>query len=491
MRHALRIRFCLWRIGREPATMATWGTDATGIGWWFLMATYFKRGCYLHTDEAKAASLEAFAAALQAGRPCCLMNEGEEIWLAARDYVSRRGGRAEGVGMGQAAGRHGDGLGALEGGAAARMPGPPEGGAAPLGLGDLLAGGRLLVHSSGTTAGSSKQVVYDTGRFLAGMREVARRLALSPRRLAASYVNPRYAYGLSIVASHALAGQPVALLDDMGERDLARLVEAARAGGGSGEGGAGAEVGGAPEGFEGFDVYLTPAQAVTFLLRRVRLPAGVPQARFLFAGDRLSGKVAQALAKAYPGAAIANMYGQVELGPRVTTLQCALDAFVEGDIGTPLEGVRVRVADPGEDGAGRLQVQSDYQMLGYVGAPPLPPPEGGNWVDTGDIARMNPGGGLSIVGRSGRHVNLAGKRINLSDFERCAIPAPGVLNCKARPAGEAMSRVRLVLQVAEGDRGKILSDVAARLQEEFGGLSGFIELAVYDETEHKKGAGKL
>jgi len=84
------------------------------------------------------------------------MNEGDAMWMEAEQYIS----------MLEQAGDEANAEGARA----------------------LLGGGRLLVHSSGTSKGSSKQIVYDVGRFLAGMGEVARALRLSPERVAVSFV---------------------------------------------------------------------------------------------------------------------------------------------------------------------------------------------------------------------------------------------------------------------------------------------------------------
>jgi len=242
----------------------------------------------------------------------------------------------------------------------------------------------------------------------------------------------------------------------------------------------------------GLDVYLTPAQAVVFSLKGIEFPPWASEARFLFAGDRLPAKVAQRLARLYPGSRVANMYGQVELGPRVSIRETAMDEFEEGVVGKPLAGVDVRVGE-----GGRIQVRSAYQMLGYVGGPDgeargagaldaSAPPD---WVDTGDLGSISPSGEIAILGRAGRHVNLGGQRINLSDFEQCVLAVPGVLNCRARSSGSIVGKVRLVIQTTEGDGAE--EAARARLLEVFKNLYSLIELEVYNAESNSKGAGKL
>lgn len=328
---------------------------------------------------------------------------------------------------------------------------------------ELLKRDRLVLGSSGTTAGFSKLVVYDTNRFLKGMDEVTRRIGLASNRAAVSYVNPRFVYGLSIAVTHALANESVTFAaTDTVPIDFA----------------------GKP-----LDIYMTPAQTLPFCVMDFDL-SKASEVRFIFAGDKLTAKVAERLAAQYPHSRILNMYGQVELGPRVATRETWAKDFEEGNAGKPLDGVDVSLMCPDDAGFGSLTVRSDYQMLGYLKDEPFVSNDLTNKIDTGDIATITKGGEIVISGRSSKHVNLCGKRIDLSHIEKIASQSESVAIARARCDTNALSpRVKLTIQPIPHCE-HALEATKTTLEREFGDLTSFIDIIVQDKT-NPEGAGKL
>jgi acyl-CoA synthetase (AMP-forming)/AMP-acid ligase II len=98
----------------------------------------------------------------------------------------------------------------------------------------------------------------------------------------------------------------------------------------------------------------------------------------------------------------------------------------DGCVGTPLPGVSVslRPERGGEEGLGRLCVESDAVTVGYVpeGGPDL---DGGRFV-TGDLARIDADGRLHLVGRADRMINVGGRKVNPVEVETVLREVPGV-----------------------------------------------------------------
>lgn len=108
------------------------------------------------------------------------------------------------------------------------------------------------------------------------------------------------------------------------------------------------------------------------------------------------------------GVPLATNYSMTESCGAMTIVMPSRDYNVlSGSVGWPFEGVEVRLAGeagtPAEQGeTGEIQARSVYNMLGYWNRPEATAEtlseEG--WLATGDLARKNPDGTYSIVGRS-------------------------------------------------------------------------------------------
>ncbi|ODQ89196.1 hypothetical protein BHQ18_16575 [Mycolicibacterium flavescens] len=259
------------------------------------------------------------------------------------------------------------------------------------------AAGLLVMETSGTT-GDPKLVRYRKDTVGRCARAIAEHLPVTPDREYIALVNPRFAYGMSIIHSHLAAGVPVRFCTPPVSADA----------------------------WTGFRDHLTPETSVyllphqSFLLARDHDWSFDGAVELIFAGGMLTESMAARLRPSFPAATVVNMYGQAELGPRIAIGRSPLATFVEGDVGAPLPGVRVRITDDGH-----IEVDSDYRMLSYLDAGEVP-----RWWPTGDTGRIAADGHLHVSGRTAGDINFLGSRIELSALRRLTRAVPGVLDCR-------------------------------------------------------------
>lgn len=148
-----------------------------------------------------------------------------------------------------------------------------------------------------------------------------------------------------------------------------------------------------------------------FCLRRLRLPAGRLLLRFLRAkagiatvrlGVAGGGPLAWDTAEFFEilGFNLVQGYGMSENGPLIAV---NLPEYKDNrSVGLPVKRTEARIADPGPDGVGEIQVRSPSMMLGYLDAPEATAaalsPDG--WLRTGDLGYIDGRGFVFITGRS-------------------------------------------------------------------------------------------
>jgi long-chain acyl-CoA synthetase len=120
------------------------------------------------------------------------------------------------------------------------------------------------------------------------------------------------------------------------------------------------------------------------------------------------------------------MYGQTEAGPRISYLPPDKAAVHPSSIGLPIPGVTIDLVDdaggvitePGREG--EMRVNSPAIMMGYAETQAdLALGDGmGGVLLTGDLARRDADGLLTITGRRSRFLKLQGNRVGLDEVER-------------------------------------------------------------------------
>ncbi|WP_168582213.1 AMP-binding protein [Gephyromycinifex aptenodytis] len=334
----------------------------------------------------------------------------------------------------------------------------------------------LAFFTSGST-GSPKCVVYtrDTVDAHAGAIAAALELARKPQRRYFALTPPGFAYGLSIVNSHLHSGVGVTFCEsDWGLNSLNSAI---------------ADV----EAADDIALYLLPQHVPLVLsapLEHERI------SRFIVAGGRLSGSAAAALAERCPGARLTNMYGQAELGPRLSMWQGPLNEYVEGLIGEPLPGVELELratehehADGTE--ASEILARTPFAMSWALPAPydtPVPGPTPRASTGTRDLAIRTPDGSLVHRGRADHVLNVAGTKVDMRRVTTMVEQAftPIIVRADSRPARVGGDMVPVIEIIPQPEFPLKKADVKRLLHPEFGALVALFEIHIVDRLRLKE-----
>ena len=279
---------------------------------------------------------------------------------------------------------------------------PPVGPAAPAQPGDV-----MLVYTSGTT-GEPKGAMHtqagmlaniDAARAVQGLTAVDRVLAVLPLFHVGGLciqVLPALAVGAA-VNLHARFDAAAWLADVAAWRPSTSL--------------------------------LVPAVMQALLVQPGWPGTDLRSLRFLNSGSQI---VPVALIEAFHarGLAVAQVYGSTETGPFSIALRPGEALARVGSVGRPAPGVRLKLADAaGAEVAcgevGEICLQAANLMRGYHR---LPAGAGfaGGWFTTGDLARADADGFVTVVGRSQDLIISGGENIHPAEIENLAASWPGV-----------------------------------------------------------------
>lgn len=321
----------------------------------------------------------------------------------------------------------------------------------------------LGFHTSGST-GSPKCVIYERKTVNRHAAAIASALNLNKTHRFLALPPIRYAYGLSILHSHHLADVPVTFVNVLGGLSDLGVATTAKAG--------------------NLAIYLLP-QHTPLLLSADLPPHSV--ARLIVAGGRLSAASAESLSEAFPNATLDNMYGQAEMGPRLSMWSGPLAEFREGNIGWPIPGVDLRLAgDPTDPQPREILARSEYSMRFWMKSPyeevrDGPGPD--EFIGTGDLGTQLDSGEIIHHGRADRWLNVAGTRVDLATIERLIDSHyhPLLVKASGEPARVSGDSV-IVVQIVEGsDQIGDLAAVHRLLHQELGGLASMVRVRVVEQ----------
>jgi long-chain acyl-CoA synthetase len=117
------------------------------------------------------------------------------------------------------------------------------------------------------------------------------------------------------------------------------------------------------------------------------------------------------------GIPVAIGYGSTEACTVITVND--LKPFRADSVGRTVPGMTIRIADPGPDGVGEVQVHGPTVFAGYLDAPELTEAVfDGPWLKTGDLGWLDASHHLHLVGRQKNMiVTPGGKNIYPEDIE--------------------------------------------------------------------------
>ncbi|ORT61440.1 beta-ketoacyl synthase N-terminal-like domain-containing protein, partial [Streptomyces sp. CB03238] len=173
------------------------------------------------------------------------------------------------------------------------------------------------------------------------------------------------------------------------------------------------------------------------------------------------------------GVALLDSYGTTETCGPITS-NVADGPRVHGSCGRPLPGLEVRLVDPhtGEDvptgEEGEVWVKGPNVMLGYYdGATGTATPPADGWHRTGDLARRDADGFLTVTGRIKELIIRGGQNIHPGEVEEVLRQIPGVLDAAVVGAPHdvlGQVPVALVVPGPEGiDPSRLFVECRARL----------------------------
>ena len=246
----------------------------------------------------------------------------------------------------------------------------------------------LLVFTSGTT-GAPKAAVHTQSNLLANMQIASRAQALTQRDTVLTVLPLFHVGGLCIQTLPALfAGAPVVLHARFTPDATFDAMEAKRP-----------------------TLTLQVPATMKALIEHPRWAgADLSSLRAVWAGSSL---IPQALVDAFEkrGVPVCDVYGSTETGP--FSIAC----------GRPAEGVQVRIDN------GEVLVRAPNVVDRYW--PDTPACDAQGWFHTGDLAREDAGGTITIVGRAKDLIISGGENIHPAEIEAALTAHDSVLECAA------------------------------------------------------------
>ena len=136
------------------------------------------------------------------------------------------------------------------------------------------------------------------------------------------------------------------------------------------------------------------------------------------------------------GHALVERYGLTE--SLIVTAASPADPRVAGQVGRPLPGVELRIADADDSGLGEVQLRGATMFDGYLGNPEATRAAytADGWFRTGDIGRYDTVDGLRLLGRLATDlIKTGGYKVGAGEVEDALLSHPAVT--EAAVVGEA------------------------------------------------------
>jgi long-chain acyl-CoA synthetase len=174
---------------------------------------------------------------------------------------------------------------------------------------------------------------------------------------------------------------------------------------------------GAPFMFDHFSAHLPPG-------------AWPPALELLIsAGARLEAQTRRAFHGSF-GLKIHSFYGATETGG--IAYDDSAEIGDEATVGRPMPGVTVTLLpeEGAPDGGGRVQVTSEAVSSGYAGGERFEDAGSARSYLTGDLARFDARGHLTLTGRVSSFINVAGRKVQPEEVEQVLRSMPGIADAR-------------------------------------------------------------
>jgi acyl-CoA synthetase (AMP-forming)/AMP-acid ligase II len=155
------------------------------------------------------------------------------------------------------------------------------------------------------------------------------------------------------------------------------------------------------------------------------------------AGAPLPDRIAAAVSKQW-GATVRPLYGTTETGG-IAVARPDHDPKATASVGPPMRGVSARLQAEGDAGsdvdAGQLWISSPSLMAGYLSTDGIDESHvADGWFNTGDLARFDASGNISLRGRASEVINVFGNKVLPSEVEEVIGLLPEVVEVKVYAA---------------------------------------------------------
>lgn len=275
----------------------------------------------------------------------------------------------------------------------------------------------VLLYTSGTTA-APKGVPVPARKFLGNARLSAAELGIDARSVLLSAAPFSHLYGLFSVNLALAAGATTAILPTYTPAGLAEALIRHR-----------------PSG-----LFVAPAHLAACLAQGLIDRGSLASLRFmLISGSLCPPDLARALQDLMPDGKVCQLWGMSEMQAGSFTRPGDAEAARLGTVGRASPGTDLRIA--GETGPqaageeGELQVRGPSVFAGYLDNPDASAAAftADGWFRTGDLARLDGDGNLTLTGRLKEVINRGGVKFNPADVEAAIARHPAIEICAIVP----------------------------------------------------------
>ncbi len=310
----------------------------------------------------------------------------------------------------------------------------------------------LLLYTSGTTA-DPKGVPHAYRSFLCNARLSIAELEVSAGDILLTLAPVTHLYGLFVFHLAFLSGATSSLLPAFSPPDFVRIVEAHRAS----------------------RIFAAPAHLAASHNAGLLDNHDLSSVRSIcLSGSAVPPALARAVEEKLPTGVTTQLWGMSELQAGCYTRPSDAPTTRHETAGAASPGTQLRVLDDDNNelpsgSEGRLQVKGPSVFAGYLNNPDATAAsfDTEGWFETGDTARIDISGNVTITGRVKEIINRGGVKFNPIDIEIIVDRMDGVERSAVVPFPDPVLGERACLfLVLDGSKTVTLDDVCAVLENE-------------------------